>query len=254
MDNELEDEFESTEFVQLEKEPDTRPPKTIDNLSPWMDLLLDKLAFMLLALTIYIWHYKIQPKIEDIHEKIGNNRSLDIKLIEVLKDIQAVAGASRVVYGEFHNGGYWASGASKLKFSANLEVCSPSISSVKPNIQNIPVSSLYEELDELESSKNGMIYINVNDDNIKPNCRAHLMNIGVHSTYELLIKCKNEILGIVAVQYTVNNPFKKLNMDDEEKLVNFKNNIAYRVEMFRKEQQKKTGLLSPIRLVLDKLK
>lgn len=232
----------------VEEQSEDKPllPRTIETVAPWVDLFLDKIALMAIFIMIYLWRNNVQPKIDQVHDKLGTNLSLDMKIMESLKDIQLVSEASRVIYGEFHNGGHWASGASKLKFSANLEICSPGVSSIKKQIENIPVSSLYDELDLLMKDEKGILFTTLKSPDIKKGCETHLRNIGVEAVYEVLVKSKGEVLGIISIQYTVNNFNRELTDDDVNKIINFKDNISYRVEMFRKEHSKKQGLLKPL--------
>ena len=218
---------ESQKYTELNKE-----------YVEWFDFLLDKGIFILLFLLVFYWNNNIKPTLSRMTDRIQLNKEVDQTILGILKEIQILTQADRVVYGQFHNGSYWTSGLSRIKFSAYLECKNLGISSAKEKVKNVEASLLYTEIELMKNSPNGFIFIDINHKDILEGCKLHLYSIGIEACYEFLVTWKEEIYGIIAIQYINRENYKNLKEEDYLKLTRLTSNIGFMIEKIKQKHDK----------------
>ena len=232
------------EYVEIEEESSSN--KNFIDIPPfieWFDFFIDKVLLIIFILLLYYWNNKMKPSLLKISDKINLLNKSDDEISFILKEIQVITQASRVVYGLFHNGEYWGSGMSMLKLSVHLEQKTKGTSSIKNIVKDIPISLLRNEIDYMITSKDKFVFTDIKSPDILEGCKLHLENIGVEACYEFLICYKDETYGILAVQYTTNTFAKELSNVNFYRVKKLVNTIGYLIDKTRKESKNKDNIV-----------
>jgi hypothetical protein len=150
--------------------------------------------------TVYLKHMLEESK-KAKQDPIRENHNHNTLLYTKLAEVRSAMDADRAYIIQYHNGSYYKSGQSMLKFSMTHEVVAAGIGSEMGNTQSLPISMFNSVFDQFY--KDGYFIIeNVDHPDVNQLAKLYYKKRGVQSVYAYPVKnLHGHFIGAVMVNF-----------------------------------------------------